>query len=159
MWYAKGGKALKAYVLGGMFLIGFIGMMVNGLEFFTMSFLITISGLVFYIIFKRLYGGLSVKDPEKHPLNPKTKLAQGDIWRIGIFFMIFGVLMFVGSFVIGWYEGSWGPDYYLEVYGKGLLSSFTGMISTCRWCGLGGTVLGIILFIVGIKTDRINDAN
>ena len=159
VWYAKGGKALKAYVLGGMFLIGFIGMMVNGLEFFTMSFLITISGLVFYIIFKRLYGGLSVKYPEKHPLNPKTKLAQGDIWRIGIFFMIFGVLMFVGSFVIGWYEGSWGPDYYLEVYGKGLLSSFTGMISTCRWCGLGGTVLGIILFIVGIKTDRINDAN
>lgn len=58
VWYAKGGKALKAYVIGGMFLIGFIGIMVNGLEFFTFSFLITVSGLVAYVAFKRLYGGL-----------------------------------------------------------------------------------------------------
>ncbi|MFQ7102363.1 MAG: APC family permease, partial [Anaerovoracaceae bacterium] len=48
VWYAKGGKLLKAYVIGGMFLMGFVGIMVNGLEFFTLSFLITASGLVFY---------------------------------------------------------------------------------------------------------------
>ena len=47
--------------------------------------------------------------PEKYPINPKTKLAQGDIWRMGIFFIIFGLLMFAGSFIISWYEGSMGP--------------------------------------------------
>lgn len=154
VWYAKGGKLLKVYVMGSMLLVGFVGMMVNGLEFFTFSFLITLSGIVAYIAFKRMYGGLYVNAPEKNPINPKTKLAQGDIWRIGIFFIIFGVLMFVGSFVIAWYEGSWGPDYYLATYGHGLLSNFYGMISVCRWCGLGGAVLGIILYIVGYKTDR-----
>ncbi|MCI7302011.1 APC family permease [Ihubacter massiliensis] len=157
VWYAKGGKVLKAYVIGGMFLIGFIGIMVNGLEFFTLSFLITVSGVVFYVIFKRLYGGLYASDPQKYPINPKTKLAQGDIWRIGIFFMIFGLLMFAGSFVISWYEGSWGPDYYLQTYGSGLLSDFGGMISICRWCGLGGAVLGVILFVIGVKTDKVSD--
>lgn len=154
VWYAKGGKLLKAYVIGGMFLMGFVGIMVNGLEFFTLSFLITASGLVFYVIFKRLYGGLAVNDPDSYPVNPKTGLAQGDIWRIGIFFMVFGILMFVGSFVIGWYEGSWGPDYYLSTYGDCFLGDFYAMINTCRWCGLGGAVLGIIFFIAGIKTDR-----
>ena len=154
VWYAKGGKLLKAYVIGGMFLMGFVGIMVNGLEFFTLSFLITASGLVFYVIFKRLYGGLAVNDPDSYPVNPKTGLAQGDIWRIGIFFMVFGILMFVGSFVIGWYEGSWGPDYYLFTYGDCFLGDFYAMINTCRWCGLGGAVLGIIFFIAGIKTDR-----
>ena len=157
VWYAKGGKALKAYVIGGMFLIGFIGIMVNGLEFFTFSFLITISGLIAYIAFKRLYGGLYKNQPEKYPINPKTKLAQGDIWRMGIFFIIFGLLMFAGSFIISWYEGSWGPAYYLETYGEGLLSNFYGMISICRWCGLGGAILGVILFIIGCKTDKISD--
>ena len=156
VWYAKGGKALKAYVIGGMFLIGFIGIMVNGLEFFTFSFLITVSGLVAYVAFKRLYGGLYKKDPKKYPINPKTKLAQGDVWRMGIFFMIFGLLMFIGSFVISWYEGSWGPAYYLETYGEGLLGNFYGMISICRWCGLGGAVLGVILFIIGRKTDNVS---
>ena len=109
---------------------------------------------MFYVIFKRLYGGLAVNDPDSYPVNPKTGLAQGDIWRIGIFFMVFGILMFVGSFVIGWYEGSWGPDYYLSTYGDCFLGDFYAMINTCRWCGLGGAVLGIIFFIAGIKTDR-----
>ena len=68
--------------------------------------------------------------------------------------MIFGALMFVGSFVINWYEGSWGPDYYLSTYGEGFLGDFHAMINICRWCGLGGLILGIILFITGIRTDR-----
>lgn len=155
VWYAKGGKALNAYVICGMFLVGFIGIMINGLEFFTLSFLIIVSGLIAYMAFKRKYGGLYSKDPEKYPINHKTKLAQGDIWRIGIFFVIFGLLMFVGSFVISWYEGAWGPEYYLEVYGSGFLSNFGAMITTCRWCGIGGAVFGIILYIIGRKTDNV----
>lgn len=155
VWYAKGGTALKVYVAGGMFVIGFIGMMTNGLEFFTLSFLITLSGVIFYILFKRLYGGLYKVDAQQYPINPKTKLAQGDLWRIGIFFIIFGLLMFAGSFVIAWYEGAWGPDYYLETYESGLLASFWSMISICRWGGLAGTVLGIALYVIGRKTDAL----
>ncbi|NBI65126.1 hypothetical protein D3Z38_19355 [Clostridiales bacterium] len=63
--------------------------------------------------------------------------------------------MFVGSFVIAWYEGAWGPDYYLETYGSGLLASFWSMISICRRGGLAGTTLCIVLHVIGRKTDAL----
>ena len=58
VWYAKGGKAVEIYVIVSLFVVGFIGMMVNGTEFFLLGFLVILSGIVFYVIFKLLYGGL-----------------------------------------------------------------------------------------------------
>lgn len=153
VWYAKGGKAVEIYVIVSLFVVGFIGMMVNGTEFFLLGFLVILSGIVFYVIFKLLYGGLYKDDPENYPINPKTKLAKGDLWRFGAFFIIFGLLMFIGSFVIAWYEGDTGPAYYLETYGSGLLSNFTAMVNTSRYCGIGGTIIGIVLYFVGKKVD------
>ena len=152
VWYAKGGKAVEIYVIVSLFVVGFIGMMVNGTEFFLLGFLVILSGIVFYVIFKLLYGGLYKDDPENYPINPKTKLAKGDLWRFGVF-IIFGLLMFAGSFVIAWYEGDTGPAYYLETYGSGLLSNFTAMVNTSRYCGIGGTIIGIVLYFVGKKVD------
>ena len=84
----------------------------------------------------------------------RKRLAKGDIQRIGAFILAFGLYALVGSFFLAWYEGSWGPDYYLSTYGEGFLGDFHAMINICRWCGLGGLILGIILFITGIRTDR-----
>ncbi len=53
------------------------------------------SGVVAYVLFKRLYGGLAVDAPEENPLDQKTGLAQGDTRRIGLF-----ALIVVGLFVL-----------------------------------------------------------
>lgn len=65
----------------------------------TQDFLVTIaflaSGLVAYVVFKVLYGGLSVEDPQKYPLDACTRLADGDVYRIGLFaLMVLALLAF-----------------------------------------------------------------
>ena len=59
----------------------------------------------------------------------------------------------VGSFFLIWYEGSWGPAYYLEVYGSGIMSNFWGMITIARWLGIIMLALGVIFLILGKKMD------
>ena len=71
-----------------------------------------------YYIFKLKYGGLTVNDAEKNPINPKTKLAYGDLYRIASTFGLFALLGFVGAYVFfPGYEGAWGTEYYAETYG------------------------------------------
>ena len=89
-------------------------------------------------------------------VNPKTRLAQGDITRIGIFFFLFGIILFAGAFFLAWYEGDWGPDYYLSVYGSGLMSDFWDMIKAGK---IGGGILiaaGAIMYLIGKKKDPVS---
>ncbi len=154
-WYIKGGKfkiTVYAYVP---VVIAIIALLVNGTEYFLLGFVSIISGMVAYIIFKLLYGGLYKNDPVNHPINPKTRLAQGDITRFGAFLLAFGIYAVAGSvFLIG-YEGAWGPEYYLETYGSGLMSNFWLMIKTAVAGGAVATVTGIILFVAGKKKDPV----
>lgn len=53
------------------------------------------SGVVAYIIFKKVYGGLTRDNPEKHPVDPRTGLAVGDTRRILLFAAII-----VGLFIL-----------------------------------------------------------
>ena len=46
------------------------------------------SGVVAYIVFKKIYGGLAKESPEHHPTDPRTGLAVGDTRRIGLFALI-----------------------------------------------------------------------
>lgn len=154
-WYIKGGKfkiMVYAYVP---VVIAIIALLVNGTEYFLLGFVSIISGMVAYIIFKLLYGGLYKNDPVNHPINPKTRLAQGDITRFGAFLLAFGIYAVAGSvFLIG-YEGTWGPEYYLETYGSGLMSNFWLMIKTAVAGGAAAAVTGIILFVAGKKKDPV----
>ena len=111
------------------------------------------SALVAYAIFKIIYGGLYKNDPEKYPINPKTRLAKGDIIMFGVFLLAFGIYAFAGSIFLTWYEGSWGPEYYLEMYGSGLMSNFWLMINIARIGGAAATVLGALLLFAGKKKD------
>ena len=61
----------------------------------------------------------------------------------------------MGSFFLMWYEGSWGPEYYLETYGSGLQSDFYLMISIARYGGIAGTIVGLILWLIGRKNDPV----
>ncbi len=64
-------------------------------ENFFATVLFLASGVVAYVVFKRFYGGLACENPEAHPLDPKTRLAVGDMRRIGLFGLII-----VGLFVL-----------------------------------------------------------
>ena len=155
-WYIKGGSfkaAVYAYVP---MVIAVIAMLVNGTEYFLLGFVSIMSALVAYAIFKIIYGGLYKNDPEKYPINPKTRLAKGDIIRFGVFLLAFGIYAFAGSIFLTWYEGSWGPEYYLEMYGSGLMSNFWLMINIARIGGAAATVLGALLLFAGKKKDPVN---
>lgn len=154
-WYIKGSKA-KVYLMAVLLMvIAVIGLLVNGTEYFLLGFVSIGSAVVAYIIFKWIYGGLAKIDAEKYPLNPKTRLAKGDIQRIGAFILAFGLYALVGSFFLAWYEGSWGPEYYLDMYGSGLQSNFWLMIDVARIGGIAGTVIGALMLFIGKKKDPV----
>lgn len=152
-YYAKGGKAVMAYVGIVPAVLGLVGMLVNGTEYFLLGFVAIASAIVAYVVMKLTYGGFAKTNPEKYPVNPKTRMAKGDLSRFGIFLIIFGVLALIGSFFLVWYEGDWGPEYYLEVYGSGIMSNFQAMIDIARWIGIIGTASGIVLYFIGRKVD------
>ena len=110
-----------------------------------------LAAILFYPICKWIYGGFYKRDPEKYPINPKTRLAKGDMGRFGNFFLLFGVVALLGSFFLVWYEGSWGPEYYLETYGADI---FKIMIQ-CIW-GIAAVsgLLTIILYFRAKKTEK-----
>lgn len=152
-WYIKGGDVkVKIYALAPM-VIAVIGLLVNGTEYFLLGFVSIGSALIFYVIFKLMYGGMYKIDPENYPLNPKTKLAKGDIQRFAAFLLAFGIYALVGSAFLTWYEGSWGPEYYLEMYGSGLMSDFWLMIKVSIIGGIIATALGAVLMVIGKKSD------
>ena len=154
LYYVKS-KLAPIYICGGPLIIGVISFYVNGTEYFLLGFIAIIAAVIFYPIWKWIYGGLYKKDPENNPINPKTKLALGDIERFGFFFLLFGFVCTVGSFFLVWYEGSWGPAYYLETYGSGIMSNFWLMIEIARWAGIIMLALGVIFLIIGKKFDPI----
>ena len=154
LYYVKS-KLAPLYICGGPLIIGVISFFVNGTEYFLLGFIAILAAVVFYPICIWIYGGLYKKDPENNPINPKTKLAVGDIERFGFFFLLFGAVCLIGSFFLVWYEGGWGPAYYLDMYGSGIMSNFWLMIDIARWSGGIMLVLGIVFLIVGKKCDPI----
>ena len=152
-WYIRGGNIkVKLYAFVPM-IIAVIALLVNGTEYFLLGFVSIGSELAAYIVFKLIYGGLYKIDSQKYPINPKTKFAKGDITRFGVFILSFGVYALAGSFFLQWYEGSWGPEYYLEMYESGLISDFAAMINVARVGGAVGTAAGALLLLIGIKKD------
>ena len=77
-----------------------------------------LGGIILYVICKPVFGGCSVERPDKWPCNPKTKLAYGDLFRIGILVEIMAAVCISGRFILQLIEGSWGPEYYLEECGS-----------------------------------------
>ena len=154
-WYIKGGNfKIRMYALAPM-IIAIIGLLVNGTEYFLLGFVSIGSAVVFYIIFKLIYGGLYKTDPVKYPINPKTRLAKGDIQRFAAFLLAFGVYALVVAAFLSWYEGSWGPEYYLDMYGSGLMSDFWLMIKVAAAGGAAATAAGAVLMIIGRKSDPV----
>ncbi len=122
-------------------IIGVMSFFVNGTDYFIGGLIGILSGPVMYVIWKRRYGGLAKKDPEHHPLNPRTRLGFGDLKRIAGVFYGFAVVGFVAVPWLRWFEGDWAADYYAETYEGTYLSGFLGNFDT---------MLTTILVIAGI---------
>lgn len=155
LFVIPGGKIGFNLVCTSPVIIGVIALLVNGLEYFLLGFVSLFSGIIAYLLFKWIYGGLNKVNPEDYPINPKTRLALGDTTRIALYFIISGLFSILGSFAIAWYEGEWGPYYYLDTYGSGLASNFDLMLTVARYTGAAALLLGIIIFAVSKKIEKV----
>ena len=154
-----GDTFVKILITPGL-IIAVAALFLNGADYYLGGMIALISSPVLYIIWKRKYGGLYANDPEKYPINPRTKLAKGDLHRITVVFAIIGVIGLVGSlWWFGWYEVGW-ESYYEEAYGSfGFMGSNGTEIR--QWIDnvmLGISILYLIIAvvskIVGNKIDK-----
>lgn len=151
LFVMPGGKAGLVFYCGVPMVISIIALLVNGTDYFVTGLIATASGVVVYVIVKIAYGGLYKQDPVRYPLNKKTKLAQGDTVRIGIYLMIAGFSAFLAQFWLRWYEvtyGEWGPDDY-DVMGN-IIPQVQNVLAIG---GIIAGIIGIIVFFVCKKSD------
>lgn len=132
--------------------ISIFALLINGTDYFMVGVVGIITGPVSYILFKIFKGGLYRKDPERYPINEKTRMAVGDLVRIGVFFVCLGGVSFLGQFWLQWYEidyGEWGTGDY-DMFANYVPQ----MLDILQWGGLALLALGIVLMIVGYKMDK-----
>jgi amino acid transporter len=134
-------------------IIAFIVFFINGTEFFIGGMVGITTGPILYVIWKRRYGGLNKKNPAAFPVNPKTGLAVGDIRRMSVIFFALAAMGGIATAWLPWFEGDWGPDYYLETYGSGLFSNFSGMIFTIKMAALLFALIGVLCAIASIRVE------
>ena len=146
-----GGFAFLCVICIVPIIIAFIAFFINGTDYFIGGMVGIVSGPILYFIWKRMYGGLAKKDKVAYPVNPKTGLAVGDLKRMSFMFIVLSAMGVIGSLFLPWFEGDWGNDWYLEVYGfEGFLDT---MLVWIQYATIGCAAIGIILFLVGSKID------
>lgn len=155
LFVIPGGNAGLNIITALPVLISIIALYVNGTEYFISGFLMLFISLVGYLLCKWSFGGLFRLDPEKYPINPKTRLAQGDVCQISVYIILCGIAALAGSVLLYLYEGEWGEEYYLEEYGSGFFSDFWGMLSACRWGGILMILGGITVLFIARKLEKV----
>ena len=151
LYVMPGGNAALLFYCGLPFCIAIFAMLTNGTDYFSVGLLAACTGPVVYCIVKRIYGGLTVTDPERYPVNPSTKLAWGDTVRIGAFMIIMGGFAFLGQFWLRWYEcahGGWVAEDY-AMFGN----SIPLVMDLLQWVGLAMLLVGIVMVIARRKCD------
>lgn len=130
---------------------------INGSDYFVGGMFGIVTGPILYIIWRKRYGGLSKKNSEAFPTNPKTGLAVGDTKRMAFMFILLAVIGAIGIVFLPWYEGpvgGWGADSYYE----GLFESagdkvFAVTMAIVKVATGIFAVVGVILLIVSNKIE------
>lgn len=151
LYMMPGGNLGLIFYCGFPMVIAVVALLINGTDYFVTGMIATASGVVVYVIVKIIYGGLYKQDPQRYPLNKKTKLAQGDTVRIGVYLIIAGLFSFIGQFWLRWYEvtyGEWKPSDY-DVMGD-IIPQVQNALAVI---GIIAAIAGIIVFFVGRKKD------
>ena len=150
LYVMPGGRAGLIFYCGAPVLISVTALLINGTDYLAIGLMGLCSGPVVYVIFKKLYGGFAVNDPEGCPVN-RAGLAVGDSARIGVFMFLAGAMAFLGQFWLRWYEidyGGWGPEDY-DTFGSCILE----VLQVLKWVGLAAILAGAALFAFGMKKD------
>lgn len=153
-----GDTFVKVLVAPGV-IISVVALFLNGADYFLGGMIGLMSAPILYIIWKRMYGGLYKIDPVKYPINPRTKLAIGDLHRVVVILVIFGVIGFIGAtWWFGFYEVGWEAD-YLDTYGKLKFMGDTGeeivnwLYTTTKWLSVLYLAAAVVIKIVAVKID------
>jgi amino acid transporter len=133
--------------------IAFFSFLINGSDYFIGGMAGIVSGPVVYYIWKRMKGGLAKKDPAAHPLNPRTKLAVGDVSRIAVMFAILTVVGIAGCLFLPVYEKEW---VYPDDYDMTLFASQQAMWAAIRAATIASGALAVLFGILGriFESDR-----
>jgi len=129
-------------------LIAFLALFINGTDYFVGGMVAIVTGPAAYFIFKRTYGGLTKAHPAKHPVNPKTGLAVGDLKRMAWMFAGLTAIGTIASFFLPWFDE---PEYYRITYGIDGL--FTFMIQAIRWITLASGALTLLLALLARRME------
>lgn len=154
LYVMPGGKSGLIFYAGFPIVIAIFALLINGTDYFCLGLIATGTGPIAYLIFKWIYGGLWKNDPEKYPINKKTKLAFGDTIRVGIYCIISGGFAFFGHLFLLWYEGEDGQAYYADQAESTFFSNFEGMINGLKWGGLILLAVGILLLLAGRRIEK-----
>ena len=127
--------------------------LLNGTDWYLGGLVWVLVVPILYIVLKKIFGGPAANDPGKYPVNPKTGLGYGDLSRIGYFYGGIGIFSILARFFLQWYEGDWGPDYYIETYESGLFSDFDLMLTVITIVAICSLVVGIIFKLASKKLD------
>ena len=109
---------------------------------------------VLYVLAKWKFKGSSIDEPDSYPINPKTRLGFGDVSKIGLLYAGIGVFAIFARFFLNWYEGSWGPEYYLDEYESGAFSDFGAMLHVIVITGIVCVIVGLVVWLIGRKVDH-----
>lgn len=151
LYVMPGGKPGLLFYCGLPFCIAVFAMLTNGTDYFSVGLLAACTGPVAYFFVKRIYGGLTLTDPGRYPLNEKTRLTCGDTVRIGSFMIVMGAFAFLAQFWLGWYEidhGAWTAENYAM-----LGSHIPLVLDILQWAGLAMLAAGVAVVAVFRKTD------
>ncbi len=152
LYVMPGGKAGLVFFTGMPILIAVIALLVNGTDYLFVGLVATATGPVVYLIVKRIYGGMYSIDPQKHPINCRTKLAFGDTLRIGVYMAVTGAFAFIGQLWLRWYEveyGEWGVDDY-DMFG----AYIPDILNILKWGGLILAAAGIVLALASRLVEK-----
>lgn len=111
--------------------VAFASFLLNGTDYFIGGMIGIISGPILYFIWRKMYGGLTRKDPQLYPGNPRTGLGIGDTFRMSLMFLILGLIGTAGRIFLPWYEVDWpAVEYYQEEYASiPFLSNWDAMLN------------------------------
>ncbi len=149
-----GGYPFLVFVCACPITIAFVAFFINGTDYFIGGAMGIVSGPILYYIWKRMYGGLAKKDPVAFPINPKTKLAVGDLRRMSLNFGILAFMCLIAKPWLQWFEGDWGPEYYAEDTGNpGFLANFDLMLNIILISGVIFLIFTVILYAMSKKLE------
>lgn len=154
-----GDTFVKILITPGL-IIAVAALFLNGADYYLGGMIALISSPIMYIIWKRMYGGLYANDPEKYPINPRTKLAVGDLHRIPVMFGIIAAIGLIGSlWWFDWYEVGW-ESYYEECYawlkfmGTDGASIKEWINNTMLWISILYAIIAIATKVAANRIDR-----